>query len=153
MFDAIASPGKRRSGTATAGAIAAHGAAIAIAVLLARVPTAPAPVPEVRVVPPRFPAPQSVGRNGTSQPARPPERSTGRPKPPRLTVSREVAPAREPPETSAPVHGDEPGAAGAPEIGDPGGAGVGDALTPAGPGPTPEYEAGRMTPPRQISGP
>jgi len=156
MFDAIASPGKRRSGTATACAIAAHAAAIAIAVLVAGLrTTAPPPPPDFRLVPPRFPVPQTVGRNGASQPARPPDRSAGKPKPPRLTVTREIAPAREPPEASAPVHGDEPGsgAADVPGIGDSGGAGGGEVFAPAGPGPTPEYEAGRMTPPRQISGP
>jgi len=157
MFDAIASPGKRRSRTATAGAIAAHGAAIAIAVLVAGVRTAPPLPPDFRLMPPRFPVPQTVGRNGASQPARPPDRSDGKPKPPRVTVTREAAPAREPPEASAtePARGEEPGpeATGARGSGEPVGAGGGEAFTPSSPGPTPEYEAGRMTPPRRISGP
>jgi len=158
MFDTVASPAKRRSGTATAGSIGAHGIAIAVAVVLAGMRTAQSPsVREVRVVSPRFAAPQSGARNPTSQPQRTPEQSASKPRPPRLSMSRDVDPARAPPEASVvePPHGNEPGAEAVDrraieDVGVQGGEG---SFTPTSPGDTREYEAGRMTPPRQISGP
>jgi protein TonB len=158
MFETISSPGKRRSFRATAGSAEAHGAAIAVAVLLAGIRTPPPPPRDFRIVPPRPFVSQPGGRATTSQPARPTDRSANKPKPPRLALSREAAVAREPPEPSAapePATGDESGprAAETTSIGDTGGGGGSGPFTPGVGESTPEYEAGRMTPPRQISGP
>jgi periplasmic protein TonB len=158
MFDTIASPVKRRSRTATAGSIALHGGAIVIALVLAGLRTeAPPPLPEPRLVPPRFPIPQASGRSGNSQP--PPVRDQTRARPPRVNLSREVAPAPEPPPGSAveaaPAAATQVGsdATDRPGVsGDMGPGGGGEDFTPTGPEPTLEYD-GRMTPPRQISGP
>ena len=159
MFDTIASPVKRRSRTAAAASIAAHGGAIVVALVLAGLRTEPPPpLPEPHIFPPRFPMPQPSGRNGNAQP--PPVRDQGRARPPRVNLSRDVAPAPEPPPASpvepAPEAASQVGSGSTDHVatpGDMGTGGGGEDFTPAGSGPTLEYEAGRMTPPRQISGP
>jgi periplasmic protein TonB len=156
MFDTIASPAKRRSGSATAASIGAHGGAIIVALVLAGVRTEPPPpVREVRVLPPHFGMPQPGGRNGNAQP--PHTRDQGRARPPRLSPSRQVAPASQPTQQSA-VESTPATQAGSEATdlaptGDMGTGGGGEAFTPTDPGPTLEYEVGRMTAPRQISGP
>jgi protein TonB len=158
MFDTIASPVKRRSRAATAASIAAHGGAIVVALVLAGLRTEPPPpLPEVRILPPRFPTPQASGRTGNSQP--PPVRDQSRARPPRVNLSRDVAPPSEAPQVSpvepAPAAAPQGGSAAIDDVatpGEPGPGGRGESFAPTGPEPTLEYD-GKMTPPRQISGP
>jgi periplasmic protein TonB len=159
MFETIVHPGGRRSAKAAAAAVAVHAAAIALAVLLARIRGAePTQPPIVRVLPPRFTAPQPGGRNGAPQPPRPPDRGSDRPKPPRVNVAPEVPPAPAPPEViPAPVEsepGSTPVAQEGPALAKTGGEGRdGEGLGPGGPGPAVDYQPQAMTPPGRISGP